>query len=243
MWLAATYFPDQGSNLYPLWRKCRVLTTGGGCSVTKSYPALSDPMDWSTSGFPVLHHLPEFAQTHVPWVGDAIHPYHSITPFFYPQSFTASGCFPVSQFFASRGQSVGALASVLLMKIQGWFLLGLTGLISLLIEPPEDSLCHLIKKKNFFFSKKEVRVGRREEEKKDLTFALLFHIGYFSYSTQQPLRRLPFYRPRNWSLKVCNALPKFTERALEPSIESSSHCRIIELISVDQYFLVSFLYF
>ena len=45
MWLAATYFPDQGSNLYPLRRKCRVLTTGGGCSVTKSYPALSDPMD------------------------------------------------------------------------------------------------------------------------------------------------------------------------------------------------------
>ena len=56
---------------------------------------------------------------------------------------------------------------------------------------------NLKKKTKHFFSKKEVRVGRREEEKKDLTFALLFHIGYFSYSTQQPLRRLPFYRPRN----------------------------------------------
>ena len=42
--------------------------------------------------------------------------------------------FPVSLFFASGGQSIGALASasVLLMNIQGWFPLGLTGLISLL---------------------------------------------------------------------------------------------------------------
>ena len=47
------------------------------------------------------------------------------------QSFPASGSFPVSQFFASGGQSIGASASVLSMKIQDWFLLGLTGLISL----------------------------------------------------------------------------------------------------------------
>ena len=47
------------------------------------------------------------------------------------QSFPASGSFPVSQFFASGGQSIGALtsASVLLMNIQDWFPLGLTGLI------------------------------------------------------------------------------------------------------------------
>ena len=49
------------------------------------------------------------------------------------QSFPASGSFPMSQFFALSGQSIGvsALASVLPMNIQGWFLLGLTGLISL----------------------------------------------------------------------------------------------------------------
>ena len=35
------------------------------CSVAQSCPALCDPMDCSTPGFPVLHHLPEFAQTHV----------------------------------------------------------------------------------------------------------------------------------------------------------------------------------
>ena len=51
-----------------------------------------------------------------------------------PQSFPASGSFPVSQFFASDGQSIGASASVsvLPVNIQGCFPLGLTGLISLL---------------------------------------------------------------------------------------------------------------
>ena len=44
------------------------------CSVTKSCPTLCDPMDYSTPGFPVLHYLPEFAQTHVHWVSDAIQP-------------------------------------------------------------------------------------------------------------------------------------------------------------------------
>ena len=48
-------------------------------------------------------------------------------------SFPASGSFPVSQLFISCGQSIGASASmsVLPMNIQGWFPLGLTGLISL----------------------------------------------------------------------------------------------------------------
>ena len=32
-------------------------------------------MDCSMPGFPVLHNLPEFAQTHVHWIGDAIHLY------------------------------------------------------------------------------------------------------------------------------------------------------------------------
>ena len=46
------------------------------------------------------------------------------------QSFPASGSFPMGQLFISGGQSIGD--SVLPMNIQGWFLLGLTGLISLL---------------------------------------------------------------------------------------------------------------
>ena len=45
---------------------------------------------------------------------------------------SASGSFPVSQLFASGGQSIGASATVLPMNIQGWCPLGLTSLISLL---------------------------------------------------------------------------------------------------------------
>ena len=58
----------------------------------------------------------------------------SVIPFSCLQSFPASGSFPMSQFFTSGGQSIGtsASASVLPMNIQGWFPLGLTGLISLL---------------------------------------------------------------------------------------------------------------
>ena len=57
----------------------------------------------------------------------------SVTPFsFCFQSSSASGFFPMSWLFATDGQSVGASVSVLPMNIQGWFPLGLTGLISLL---------------------------------------------------------------------------------------------------------------
>ena len=59
----------------------------------------------------------------------------SVTLFSYcPQSFPASGSFPMSQLFASSGQSIGAAsasASVLPVNIQGCFPLGLTGLISM----------------------------------------------------------------------------------------------------------------
>ena len=57
----------------------------------------------------------------------------SVIPFSCPQSFPASGSFPVSRLFALHGQSIGAStsASVLPMNIEGWFPLQLTGLISL----------------------------------------------------------------------------------------------------------------
>ena len=57
----------------------------------------------------------------------------SVVPFSCLQSFPASGSFPMSQFFASGGQSIGASASasVLPMNIQGWFPVGWTGWISL----------------------------------------------------------------------------------------------------------------
>ena len=64
-----------------------------------------------------------------PTISSSVAPFSSC-----PQSFLASGSFPMSQLFASDGQSTeaSASASVLPMNIQGWFPLGLTGLISLL---------------------------------------------------------------------------------------------------------------
>ena len=49
------------------------------CSVAELCLTLSDPMDCSMPGFPVLHYLPEFAQTHVHWVSDAIQPSHPLS--------------------------------------------------------------------------------------------------------------------------------------------------------------------
>ena len=46
--------------------------------------SLFDPMDCSTPGSSVLHYLPEFAQTHVHWVSDAIRPSHPLLPPFPP---------------------------------------------------------------------------------------------------------------------------------------------------------------
>ena len=68
------------------------------------------------------------------------------------QSFPASGSFPMSQFFASGGQSIRALASasVLPMSIQDWFPLGLTGLISLLSKGLSKVFSSTIQKHQFF---------------------------------------------------------------------------------------------
>ena len=103
--------------------------------VAQLCPTLCNPMNRGTPGLPVHHQLPEFTQTHVHRVGDAIQPSHPLSspspPA--PQSLPASGSFPVSQFFASGGQSIGASSSVsvLPMNIQDWFPLELTGLIYL----------------------------------------------------------------------------------------------------------------
>ena len=58
---------------------CSLLTSFCCCSVAKSCPTLCDPVNCSMPGFPVLHYLPEFAQTHVHWVSDAIQPSHPLS--------------------------------------------------------------------------------------------------------------------------------------------------------------------
>jgi len=117
-----------------LWSKCSPYHYQFS-SVTQLCWTLCDPMDCSTSGFPVHHQLPEIAQTHVHQGRDANQPSHPLlSPSLRTSVFPASGSFPNSQFFPSIGQStrVSASALVLPKNIQDWFPLGWIGWISLL---------------------------------------------------------------------------------------------------------------
>ena len=122
------------------------------CSFTKLCPTLCDPMDCSTTGFPVLHQLLEFAQTHLHWFGDAVQPSHPLLlPS--PPAFNLSQHKGLFQWVGSSHQVAKILAlqltaSVLPMIIPGWFPLGLTGLISLqskgLSRDFSSSVLHLL---------------------------------------------------------------------------------------------------
>ena len=132
------------------------------CLVSKSCSAFCDPIDCNTPGFPVLHCL-LLCSNSFPlswWCHPTIS--SSVTHFSScPQSFPASGCFPVSWLFISGGQSTAASASVLPVNIQDWFPLGLTGLISLLSKGLSGVFSSTIWKHQFFSTGKfckEVRV-------------------------------------------------------------------------------------
>ena len=109
-----------------LFRRARVQFS----SVAQLCPTLCDPMNHSPPGLPVHHQIPEFTQTHVHRVGDAIQPSHPLSS---PSPPAPNRSFPMSQLFAWGGQSTGDLASasVLPMNIQDWFPLGWTSWISL----------------------------------------------------------------------------------------------------------------
>ena len=84
-------------------------------SVTQSCLTLCDPVDCNTPGLPVHHQFPEVAQTHVHWVGDAIqppHPLSSPSPPAFNLSQHLSLFLWISWFFASGGQSIGALKNL-----------------------------------------------------------------------------------------------------------------------------------
>ena len=120
-----------------------------------SHIQLCDPVDCSTQGFPIFHYLLEFAQIYIHWISDAIQPSHPLSPPFSScsQSFPASRSIPMSWLFTSGGQTIGtsASASVLSMNIQGWFPLGLTGLISLLSKGFSKVFSSTIVQKHQFF--------------------------------------------------------------------------------------------
>ena len=107
-----------------LKRELKFIATDQTLSVSpvqsQSCLTLSNPIDCSMPGFPIHQQLLELAQTHVHSVSDAIQSAHPLlSPS--PPAFSLSQhqSFPVSQFFASGGQSTGVspLASVLPMNI------------------------------------------------------------------------------------------------------------------------------
>ena len=103
-------------------------------SVAQLCPTLCDPMSRSTPGLPVHHQLPEFTQTHVHWVSDAIQPTHPLSsPSPSAPNPSQDQSLPMSQLFTWGGQSIwiSASASVLPMNTQVWSPLGWTGWISL----------------------------------------------------------------------------------------------------------------
>ena len=72
-------------------------SSSSSSSVAQSCPTVCDPMDCSMSGFPGLYHLPEFAQTHVYWVSDAIQHLILCGPLLLPPSI-----FPSIRVFSSE---------------------------------------------------------------------------------------------------------------------------------------------
>ena len=113
-----------------------------------------------------------FAKTHVhgrwdhPAISSSVIPFSSC-----PQSFPASGSFPVSQLFASGDQSIGvsASASVLPMNIQGWLPLGSTGLISLkhLLYPVPGIMGTMVMRTDLLTSKGLVLFGGQVDADKE----------------------------------------------------------------------------
>ena len=123
------------------------------CSVTPLCSTLCDPMDCSIPGLPVLHYLPELAQTRIDWVSNASQPSH-------PLSSPSPPAFNLCQlqgFFqwvnTSDCQSIGAWASAsaLLMNIQGQCPLGWTGWISLQSKGLSRVFSNTVVQKHQFF--------------------------------------------------------------------------------------------
>ena len=125
-------------------------------SVTQSSPTLCEPMDCSKARLPCPSPTPRAYSNSCAsswWCNPTIS--SSVIPFFSSlQSFPALGSFPMSQFFASSGQSIGVSAStsVLTMNIQDWSPLGWTGWISLQSKGLPRVFSNTTVQKHQFFS-------------------------------------------------------------------------------------------
>ena len=146
-----TWVSGFAGRFFTLWATREALYRYQFSSVAQWCPTLCDPMNRSMPGLPVHHQLPEFTQTHVHRVGDAIQPSHPFSSCL--QSLPTSGLFPKSQLFAWGGQSTGvsASASVLPMNTQDWSPLRWTGWISLQSKGLSRVSSNTIVQKHQFF--------------------------------------------------------------------------------------------
>ena len=117
-------------------------------SVAQSCPTLCNPMNCSTPGLPVHHQLPEFTQTHVLWVNNAIqssHPLSSLSPAFNLSQYQGL-------FKWVRWPNIGVSASALPVNIQDWPPLGWTDWISLQSKGLSRVFSNTTVQKHQFFS-------------------------------------------------------------------------------------------
>ena len=126
-------------------------------SVAQLCPTLWNPMNGSTPGLSVHHQLPEFTQTHLHRVGDAIQPSHPLSSTF-PSAFDLSQQQGLSKspFSASGGQSIGASVSSSVVNIiwkeySGLISCRMEGWISLLSKELSRVLSNTTVQKHQFF--------------------------------------------------------------------------------------------
>ena len=81
-------FRKEGTRSFPIYLVCKYLASSfvvllsiyiPVVQLAQSCPTLCNPKDCSMPGFPVLHYLLEFAQTHMHWISDAIQPSHPLS--------------------------------------------------------------------------------------------------------------------------------------------------------------------
>ena len=103
------YFGGEG--IHTCEQNAKYLSNGPSIrSVAQLCPTLCDPMDCSTSGFPVHHHLLELAQTHVHQVGDAIQPSHPLSSLL-PSIFPSIRVFSNESAFHIRWPNYGSFST------------------------------------------------------------------------------------------------------------------------------------
>ena len=125
------------------------------CSVTQFCPALCDPMDCSMPGFPVLHYLLEFAQTHMHWVDDAIQPSTVCHPLLLlPSIFPSIRVFPSESVLLIRWPKYWSFSFSISPsnEYSGLISFKMTGLISLLSKELSGVFSSITVQKHQFFN-------------------------------------------------------------------------------------------